>query len=219
MTLPIVFILDSSENLSYFIFERSVSYMKIQNKEAIIVKAISVFNRRGIKGASVSDIAKEIGIVKGSIYYHFASKEDLLNQCIEYVKNRANESARDGTEDAESYKAFIHRIVKNIFNFPRIFPEGLVFLDLYMHSDFYQKDIFSTFPLEIYGKDEYKKWSDYCVRETLPFDLINFIIGNIFTIANRFIQLNKKAVSGTLESLEEEVFRLIWNILTDCNSS
>ncbi|WP_081623716.1 TetR/AcrR family transcriptional regulator [Sediminispirochaeta bajacaliforniensis] len=47
--------------------------MIIKNKNEIIRKAIPVFNREGIPGASVAAIAKEIGIVKGTLYYYFDS--------------------------------------------------------------------------------------------------------------------------------------------------
>ena len=40
--------------------------------------AIQVFNRKGYATASVQEIADEIGVLKGSLYYYIDSKEDLL---------------------------------------------------------------------------------------------------------------------------------------------
>ncbi len=44
-----------------------------------IVRAASrVFGRRGYDGASMGEVAREAGVSKGLLHYHFASKEDLL---------------------------------------------------------------------------------------------------------------------------------------------
>ncbi len=40
--------------------------------------AIQVFNKKGYATASVQEIADEIGVLKGSLYYYIDSKEDLL---------------------------------------------------------------------------------------------------------------------------------------------
>lgn len=46
--------------------------------DAIITAAAKVFQTRGYHAASVQDIADEVGILKGSLYHHFKSKEELL---------------------------------------------------------------------------------------------------------------------------------------------
>jgi AcrR family transcriptional regulator len=47
-------------------------------KETIRSIAIELFFKKGYFATSISDIAKGSGIQKASIYYHYASKEDLL---------------------------------------------------------------------------------------------------------------------------------------------
>lgn len=48
------------------------------------IKAVSIdlFFKKGYFATSISDIAKGSGIQKASIYYHYASKEDLLYQIL-----------------------------------------------------------------------------------------------------------------------------------------
>jgi AcrR family transcriptional regulator len=46
--------------------------------DEIIAAAAKVFRTKGYHAASVQDIADEVGMLKGSLYHHFASKEDLL---------------------------------------------------------------------------------------------------------------------------------------------
>ena len=44
----------------------------------IVAAAAKVFRTKGYHAATVRDIAEEVGILKGSLYHHFASKEELL---------------------------------------------------------------------------------------------------------------------------------------------
>lgn len=40
---------------------------------------------------SMRDIAKQLNISNGSLYYHFKSKEDLLNQMFRYYKQQVSD--------------------------------------------------------------------------------------------------------------------------------
>lgn len=58
--------------------------MKNNEKRDIILDAMQqLMTNKDTRLISVSDIAKEAGIGKGSIYYYFKSKEDILNAVIE----------------------------------------------------------------------------------------------------------------------------------------
>lgn len=56
------------------------------NKRNLIIEAMYKLLKEG-KGAfcSVSEIAKEAGIGKGSIYYYFTSKDEIFDAVVEYV--------------------------------------------------------------------------------------------------------------------------------------
>lgn len=55
-----------------------------QNKLAAIRAAAAVFARKGYHGASTTDIASELGIKQGSLYYYFQSKEAALEEVCLY---------------------------------------------------------------------------------------------------------------------------------------
>ena len=46
--------------------------------EALIRAAAELFADQGFRATSMRDIAKAVGMLPGSIYYHFPSKDDLL---------------------------------------------------------------------------------------------------------------------------------------------
>jgi len=51
-------------------------------REEIIRAAAILFRRQGFDATSMQDIAAAVGMLKGSLYYHFASKEELLNEVV-----------------------------------------------------------------------------------------------------------------------------------------
>lgn len=51
--------------------------------ELIIEAAARMFDAKGYNATSTQDIANEVGLLKGSIYYYINSKEDLLFRIIE----------------------------------------------------------------------------------------------------------------------------------------
>ncbi len=58
-----------------------------QTKNLIATKAKEIFSQKGYFQASMEDIRSHSGMSKGSIYYHFKSKEELFIYILElYVK-------------------------------------------------------------------------------------------------------------------------------------
>lgn len=56
-------------------------------RELILDKAAELIARQGFDGTSMRDIAAAVNMLPGSLYYHFASKEDLLLDIHERVVN------------------------------------------------------------------------------------------------------------------------------------
>ena len=46
----------------------------------ILKASIKVFSKKGFHGTTMNEIAKEVGVSKGTLYTYFKSKEDILNE-------------------------------------------------------------------------------------------------------------------------------------------
>lgn len=58
---------------------RTASRGERRNRDKeVMAAAVRIFFEKGYSGASLQDVANEVGVLKGSLYYYFASKEDLL---------------------------------------------------------------------------------------------------------------------------------------------
>ena len=54
-----------------------------QRRHAIVDAALRVFSNKGIADATIDEIAAEAQLGKGTLYYYFSSKEELLKGAIE----------------------------------------------------------------------------------------------------------------------------------------
>ncbi|MBP3469300.1 MAG: TetR/AcrR family transcriptional regulator [Lachnospiraceae bacterium] len=59
-----------------------------ERKNEILDVAEKLFCAKGFDYTSTNDILNEIGIARGTIYYHFKSKEDILDAMIERLTNQ-----------------------------------------------------------------------------------------------------------------------------------
>jgi TetR/AcrR family transcriptional regulator, cholesterol catabolism regulator len=59
---------------------------KKPNRRAEVTQAaVEIFWQKGYRAASIQDVADQVGVLKGSLYYYIESKEDLLWRVIEDV--------------------------------------------------------------------------------------------------------------------------------------
>ncbi|WP_454052796.1 TetR/AcrR family transcriptional regulator [Clostridium sp. Marseille-Q7071] len=65
-----------------------------KTRETILNSAIKVFSTKGYDGATMDDVAIVGGVAKGTLYYHFKSKEELFKYVIdEGIKNMEEKSS------------------------------------------------------------------------------------------------------------------------------
>ena len=55
---------------------------QLKRRKEIVAAAARLFAEQGFNGTSMDDIAKELGILKGSLYYWIESKEALLGEVL-----------------------------------------------------------------------------------------------------------------------------------------
>ena len=66
--------------------------MAKDTKERILAAALDMFSQKGYEGTNVRELTASLGLVKSSVYKHFASKEEiwnaLLDRMITYYDDR-----------------------------------------------------------------------------------------------------------------------------------
>ena len=64
-------------------------------KKLISETALELFAQNGYLGTSMSDIAGRLGITKGALYKHYASKQEILDSITERMNNNDYERAEE----------------------------------------------------------------------------------------------------------------------------
>src|SRR5919106_6020715 len=57
---------------------RTQAERRAETRASVLAAARSVFARRGLRGASLEEIAEEAGVSRGAVYYNFDDKEHLF---------------------------------------------------------------------------------------------------------------------------------------------
>ena len=54
----------------------------LDRREVILERAADLFARQGVAATTVREIAEAVGILSGSLYHHFASKDDIVDAIV-----------------------------------------------------------------------------------------------------------------------------------------
>ena len=85
-----------------------------ERKNEILDVAEELFATKGYDATSTNDILNRIGIARGTLYYHFESKESILDALIERISNRL--IAEAGRVAANKEVSVIERIVQSVMS-------------------------------------------------------------------------------------------------------
>ena len=83
-----------------------------ERKNEILDAAEALFAVKGYEETSTGDILSRVGIARGTLYYHFQSKEEILDALIERMTR--NLIARAGKVSEDRSLPVVERIVRTI---------------------------------------------------------------------------------------------------------
>ena len=86
-------------------------------RDHIVDSADRLFYRQGYEHTSFSDIADAVQISRGNFYYHFKSKDEILDAVINArlanTRNMLDQWEIEGHEPADRIRSFIHILIAN----------------------------------------------------------------------------------------------------------
>lgn len=121
----------------------------VKKREAILHVAAQMFNRHGVKGATLSDVAGGVGLSTNSITYYYKKKEDLIVACllrsievINDIISVAGESDSAERRIREFIRLFFSRLAKIQHNEA---PEMMTFRDVQVLGSPHAEVVFSAY--------------------------------------------------------------------------
>lgn len=98
-----------------------MSDVLLNTRTAIINGTIDLVAQKGLEGFSVNDICKYIDVAKGTVYFHFESKEELLYQCFLTVNKEIADLFKNKSlpliTSKKKLEEYLHDVWMNYFNF------------------------------------------------------------------------------------------------------
>ncbi|MBA3903256.1 MAG: TetR family transcriptional regulator [Rhodocyclaceae bacterium] len=86
-------------------------------RDHIVEAADQLFYRQGYEHTSFSDIADAVQISRGNFYYHFKSKDEILDAVIEArlanTRKMLEQWEIEGKQPADRIRSFIHILIAN----------------------------------------------------------------------------------------------------------
>jgi TetR/AcrR family transcriptional repressor of nem operon len=86
-------------------------------REHIVEAADQLFYRQGYEHTSFSDIGDVVQISRGNFYYHFKTKDEILDAVIDAriasTQKMLDQWEIEGTEPADRIRSFIHILIVN----------------------------------------------------------------------------------------------------------
>jgi AcrR family transcriptional regulator len=80
-------------------------------RELIVTSAAALFARQGIATTTVREIAKEVGVLSGSLYHHFASKDaiviEVLSGYLDTIRDRYAQVLASGSSSPERLRELV----------------------------------------------------------------------------------------------------------------
>lgn len=124
--------------------------MMNKTKKVIFESAIEIFSKAGYNGATMDDIALNAGVAKGTLYYHFKSKEEIFN----YIITNGLEMMRVSVEEAVKSQENIMLKIKTMCKFQ---------LELIYEN----KDFFKVIMSQAWGQELRQVELRKCIEEYL----------------------------------------------------
>lgn len=118
----------------------------------ILDAASKLITQKGVKETSLADISKEVGISKGTLYYYYSTKNDLIYDIADIHIRKITEELLSWIDNIESNTA-PEKILKVVFE-KILTAETRGKLHLYLVSD----AVTSNTLLKQRFREKYKEW-------------------------------------------------------------
>lgn len=142
----------SADKMESDLMGRKSKIDQVDIRQRILLVAGNLMTQKGIKETSLQDIAKEVGISKGTLYYYYSAKEDIIydiaDNHLRVITDEILTSIDEGNSDVEA-----EHILRGVFE-KILSAETRGKLHLYLISD----AVINNSSLKNRFREKYSEW-------------------------------------------------------------
>ena len=83
-------------------------------RDTIIETAFLLFLKKGFKAVTLTDLEKAVGMTKGTFYYHFLNKEEVLKEGVTRYYRMLNNRRAEEMSRVHSLREFVDLTIHNL---------------------------------------------------------------------------------------------------------
>ncbi len=189
----------------------------VSNKrQQLLDAALELLVEQGIQGAATSKIAKKAGVATGTLFHHFHSKQELINQLYLDIKSQLAEAMTkplSQIEDLSDLKETTKALWNAAIDWSIANPLKLRFFLQFYHSPHLDSEIRAKAVNEILGFIGLllKQGVEKGIMAEYPEDLIlDLCQGQFLSTAAFLIENPDKAFS---DEYRQAAFNIFWNAI------
>ncbi|MGA1939273.1 TetR/AcrR family transcriptional regulator [Arcobacter sp. YIC-310] len=180
--------------------------IKKTSREEILQKAIILFKKRGYSNTSIANIAQECGLIKGSLYHHFKSKDEIGLESLKYIheyfeKNVYKIAYDDTLSSKDKIKLFVKKIDEYFLNSEGGCLLGNLALEVsYENKEFkkFIKEYFLAWEDALFNilKDKYSnEEARSLARESVSLTQGAIMLMNLYNSKKDYLSVGKKIIN------------------------
>ncbi len=102
---------------------------RAETRERLFQAAIDEFRREGVAGARIERIASAVGVVRGTFYFHFPTKEHVLEELQLRSQERIMEKLEELKPDVDGVRELLAAIVRGLDSAGELVSDGNLMRD------------------------------------------------------------------------------------------
>lgn len=182
-------------------------------KDQIFEAALNLFIDLGFDNTPTSKIASEAGVATGTLFHHFKTKEDLINELYLEVKKDITLSLKEGFDPEKSIKEQIRHFWCRFIEWGMANPRSFTFNSRFCESPYISRgsrQIFTETTIEL-TKDIVEEGHKLGMFKNLPTDYLSAQVTGMMVRAAGYFINNPEAYAN--QEFRQNAFEAFWDML------
>jgi TetR/AcrR family acrAB operon transcriptional repressor len=120
-----------------------------KTRQDLLKAALSVFSQKGYAATTLEDVAKEAGVTRGAIYWHFGSKAELYAGLLEEYSARGSEIAQTAVAEGGSMVDILRRIFIRLLTAVESDPALRAVMEINLFKTEYSPELSDTLSMQV----------------------------------------------------------------------